>query len=179
MPGSMVVYDSHYGNTERIARAIASGLSEHGEVELLPVYVALTNPPAWPELVVIGGPTQRHGMSPTLRAFIDALPQDGLADRRAALFDTRYRMATLFSGSAAGQAAGRLRRSGCKLVGPPQSFFVERDHPPADEKRRHGLERLEEGELERAAAWGRTLSTAVALDWTGHELMVATRTRMR
>lgn len=177
MPDAIVIYDSHYGNTEKIARAIATGLAEQGDVELLPAYVALTHPPAWPELVVIGGPTQRHGMSPTLRAFLDSLPQDGLADRRAALFDTRYRMAALFSGSAAGQTARRLRRSGCRLIGPPQSFFVERDRPPGDQKRRHVMERLEDGELERATAWGRTLATAAALDPTGHELAVATRAR--
>ena len=160
MLGSVIVYDSHYGNTERIARAIASGLAERGEVELIPAYVALTDPPAWPELVVIGGPTQRHGMSPTLRAFIDSLPNEGLRDRRAALFDTRYRMAALFSGSSAGEAAGRLRRAGCRLVGPPQSFFVERDRPPGDQTHRHGLERLEAGELERATEWGRMLGVA-------------------
>jgi hypothetical protein len=54
--------------------------------------------------------------------------------------------------------ASRLRRSGCRLVGPPQSFFVERDQAPHDEKRRHGLEHLEPGELERAAEWGRSLA---------------------
>jgi flavodoxin len=160
MLGSAIVYDSHYGNTEKIARAIAAGLGESGDVELIPAYVALTHPPAWPELIVIGGPTQRHGMSPTLRAFIDSLPGDSLRDHRAALFDTRYRMAALLSGSAAGQTASRLRRAGCKLVGPPKSFFVERDRPPGDEKRRHGLERLELGEIERATEWGRLLGAA-------------------
>jgi flavodoxin len=159
---AVVVYDSQFGNTLQIARAIANGLGEHGHVEVIAASEAVGRPPVWPELMVIGGPTQRHGMSPTLRAFVESLPRDGLRNTQAALFDTRYRMAALLSGSAASQAAGRVRRAGCRLVAAPESFYVERDRPPQDEKRRHGLERLEPGELERATEWGRALATAAA-----------------
>ncbi len=159
---AVVVYDSQFGNTLQIARAIASGLGEHGVVQVVAAAEA-SFPPTWPELLVVGGPTQRHGMSPTLRAFVESLPRDGLRNTRAAVFDTRYRMAALLSGSAASQAAGRVRRAGCKLVAAPESFFVERDRPPDDEKRRHGLERLEAGEIERATAWGRELAAAASL----------------
>ena len=154
-----VVYDSQFGNTEQIARAIAEGLAGHAAVEVVRVSEAAERPD-WPDLIVIGGPTQRHGMSPSLGAFVDGLPRDGLRGRRAAVFDTRYRMPALLSGSAASQAAGRIRRAGCHLLVPPESFFVARDRPTGDEKRRHGLERLEPGELERAMAWGRTLAAA-------------------
>lgn len=159
---AVVVYDSQFGNTLQIARAIASGLGEHGIVQVVPAAAVTSFPPAWPELLVVGGPTQRHGMSPTLRAFVESLPRGGLRNTRAAVFDTRYRMPALLSGSAASLAAGRVRRAGCKLVAAPESFFVERDRPPDDEKRRHGLERLEAGEIERAAAWGRELANAAA-----------------
>jgi len=54
-------------------------------------------------------------------------------------------------------AAGRLGRAGCRLAVPPESFFVSRDQPPPGEKRRHATEALEPGEVERAAAWARTL----------------------
>jgi flavodoxin len=161
---AVVVYDSQFGNTLQIARAIASGLGEHGSVEVVAASEAVARPPSWPELLVVGGPTQRHGMSPTLRAFVESLPRDSLRNTRAALFDTRYRMATLLSGSAASQAAGRVRRAGCRLVAAPESFFVERDRPPDEQRRRHGLERLEAGELERAADWGRTLATTASQD---------------
>lgn len=159
---AVVVYDSQFGNTLQIARAIANGLGEHGNVQVMAAAEAVAGPPEWPELMIVGGPTQRHGMSPTLRAFVESLPGDGLRNTRAALFDTRYRMAALLSGSAAGQAAGRVRRAGCRLVVAPESFFVERDRPAQDEKRRHGLERLEPGELERATDWGRALGAAEA-----------------
>ena len=36
-------------------------------------------------------------------------------------------MSRFLSGSAAKQAAGQLRRASCRLVAPPESFFVERE----------------------------------------------------
>ena len=111
-----------------------------------------------PDLLLVGGPTQRHGLSPTLRAFLDALPRGSLRGVGAATFDTRYHMTALLSGSAAGQVAGSLRRTGCHLVAAPESFFMERDVPPKGEKRRHKLERLENGEVERAVEWGRRVA---------------------
>ena len=155
---ALVVYDTQYGNTEQIARAIAQGLADHGPVDVLAAAEAVGRPQAAPDLLLIGGPTQRHGMSAGLRAYLEALPRDGLRGTRVATFDTRYRMAPLLSGSAAKEAAGRLRRSGFRLVAAPESFFIERDRPPDGERRRHGSEQLEPGELERAQAWGRRLA---------------------
>jgi flavodoxin len=156
---AIVVYDTQYGNTEQVARAIAEGLAGHGPVDLLAAAQAVGRPQVPPDLLLIGGPTQRHGMSPALRAYVEALPRDGLRNTRVATFDTRYRMAPLLSGSAAKDAAGRLRRSGCRIVAAPESFFIERDRPADGEKRSHGSEQLEPGELERAMAWGRRLAT--------------------
>jgi flavodoxin len=159
---TLLIYDSQCGNTEQIARAIAAGLAEHGRVEVLAASEVLGEPPERPGLLLVGGPTQRHGLSPALRAFLAELSRDSLRSTRAASFDTRYHMAAVLTGSAASQAAGQLRRAGCRLVAAPESFFVERDRPPRDEKRRHGLERLEAGELERATEWGRSLGISAS-----------------
>lgn len=156
---AVVVYDTQFGNTGQVARAIARALEAHGSVDLLVAAEAIGRPQEPPDLLLIGGPTQRHGMSPTLRAYVEGLHRDGLRNTRVATFDTRYRMAPLLSGSAAKDAAGRLRRSGFRLVAAPESFFIERDRPPDGEKRRHGSEQLEPGELERARAWGDRLAS--------------------
>ena len=156
---AVVVYDTQYGNTERVARAIAQGLGDHLAVDLLAATVALGQPASSPDLLLIGGPTQRHGMSPALRAYVDALPRDGPHNTRVATFDTRYRIAPLLSGSAAKDVASRLRRSGYRLIAAPESFFIERDRPADGAKRSHGAEQLEGGELERAMAWGRRLAS--------------------
>jgi flavodoxin len=158
---ALVVCDSTFGNTTRIAQAIASGLGERVSTRIVSASAATQAPFAAPDLLLVGGPTQRRGLSPALRAFLDDLPRGSLRGVRAATFDTRYHMSALLSGSAAGQAAGQLRRTGCHLVVSPESFFMERDVPPMGEKRRHELERLEGGEVERAAEWGRHIAAQV------------------
>lgn len=154
---ALVIYDSEFGNTEKVARAIMKSLSEHYAVRAVPVSEATSTNLEAPDLLLFGGPTQKHGMSPKLSALLSGIPQKSLSGLRAAAFDTRYRMARLLSGSAAWQAAGHLKKAGCKLVAEPESFFVERDVPPKGEKRRHALERLEPGEIERAGEWARRL----------------------
>jgi flavodoxin len=156
---TVVIYDSSFGNTARIAQAIGRGAATLGDVRVLSVGDA-GGGLAQPDLLLVGGPTQHHRTSPELRTFLEALPRRSLQRVPAASFDTRYRMAAFLSGSAAKEAAGRLRRAGCQLVAPPQSFFMEKDVPRKGEKRRHALEGLEEGEIDRAEEWGRSVATA-------------------
>jgi flavodoxin len=139
---AVLVCDSEFGNTARIAQAIADGLGGRVAVRIATASEAMAELPLAADLLLVGGPTQRHGLSPALQAFLAALPKNGLRGVPAATFDTRYRMSALLSGSAAQKAAGRLRRAGCRVVSSPESFFVIRDVPPHCEKRRHGLERL-------------------------------------
>jgi hypothetical protein len=156
---TVVICDSAFGNTARIARAIGLGAATVSEVRVLSVDEAAGRvEPA--DLLFVGGPTQRHRMSPGLGAFLEALPRRSLQRVPAASFDTRYRMTAFLTGSAAKEAAGRLRRAGCQLIAPPESFFMEKDVPPKGERRRHALEGLQIGELERAEEWGRSVARA-------------------
>ena len=153
---TVVVYDSKFGNTERIADAIARGVGTLGSVLVMDTAEATglgQGPAGRPDLVLLGGPTQRRAASVALRAFIDALPA-GLRGVPVATFDTRYRGSTWIMGSAAAEAAKVLRKAGGELVAPPESFFIGRGGP---------LERqtLEAGEVERAEAWGRAVGTSV------------------
>jgi flavodoxin len=158
---AVVVCDSTFGNTARIAQAIARGLGERVSTRVVPASAAIEAPFEAPDVLLVGGPTQRHGLSPAVLAFLDSLPRGSLRGVRAATFDTRYHMTALLSGSAARQAAGSLRRRGCNLVVSPESFFMDRDVPPKGERRRHELEQLENGELERAEEWGRRIAAQV------------------
>jgi flavodoxin len=153
---TVVVYDSKFGNTERIADAIARGVGTLGSVVVMDTAEAAgidQQPADRPDLVLIGGPTQRRSPSPALRAFVDALPA-GLRGVPVATFDTRYRGSTWIMGSAAAEAAKVLRKGGGELVAPPESFFIGRGGP---------LERqtLETGEVERAEAWGRAVGASL------------------
>ena len=152
---TLVVYDSKFGNTEKVAQAIARGIGQLSEVQVTAAseathtLAALTSPP---DLVLIGGPTQNRGPSEGLRALMKALPEifRGIP---AACFDTRYRGPVLLMGSAASAAGKALVKSGAELVAPPESFYIVR-HGPMEHQT------LEPGELERAAAWGRAVATA-------------------
>jgi flavodoxin len=146
----LIVYDSQFGNTERIARAIAARL---GSAQLLRVEAAGARDLTTCDLLIAAGPTQRQKASPAMQAWIERLPRGVLKNVPAAAFDTRYRMSRFLTGSAAERIASRLKRAGARLVVPPESFFMERDVPPQGEKRRHEMEQLEPGEEERANEW--------------------------
>jgi flavodoxin len=140
---SLVIYESEYGNTEKIARAIAEALGKHGEARVTPVS-AITSLSAQerPDVLAVGAPTQRHGLPPTVKELLEKSPEGALAGVRALAFDTRYERARWITGSAAKEIAKRLHHLGCKVLADPESFFVEGSEGP-----------LEPGEEDRARAW--------------------------
>ncbi len=157
----LIVYDSVYGNTEQVARAIAAALAPAHSVRLVKTDQIARLDAASIDLLIVGGPTHRHRMSSPIAAVLKATPRGALKGVKAATFDTRYRMAEWLSGSAGSGIARRLRKLGGSLQAPPESFFIERDMPPQGEKRRHNLERLEIGEVERATRWAMKIMSAV------------------
>jgi hypothetical protein len=108
------------------------------------------------ELLVVGSPTRAFRPTPAVAAFLKTIPANGLKGVRVAAFDTRIAvkdvnnvllnvMARIFGYAAAPIAAG-LTKSGGALALPPEGFFVKASEGP-----------LKDGELERAAAWGKQL----------------------
>jgi len=68
---TVVVYDSKFGNTERIADAIARGVGTLGSVLVMDTAEATgtgQGPAGRPDLMLLGGPTQKRAPSPALRA---------------------------------------------------------------------------------------------------------------
>ena len=165
---ALVVYESMFGNTARIANAIGRGLAERG----MAVTVAAIDDAEMleiPALLVVGGPTHAHGLStastraaavadhdnafdePTmgegLRAWLSSLPEG--RERSAAAFDTRISAPKWITGSAARRIGDRLERHGYRLAIDPESFLVTRHNE------------MVEGEPERAEAWAAALSDAL------------------
>jgi flavodoxin len=143
---TLVVYDSQYGNTERIAQAIADTLRTYGQAQA--VHVAQAHPMEFQgvDLLIVGCPTQRWRPTLAMQSFlVNASPQrlGGLA---IACFDTRYRAAVWMTGSAARHMDRQLRTMGIEPLVPPESFFVSDSQGP-----------LVSGELDRAVAWARKL----------------------
>ncbi|MTV27167.1 flavodoxin family protein [Nitriliruptoraceae bacterium ZYF776] len=163
---ALVVYESMFGNTQDVARAIAEGLGDRYEVTLQEVGHAPRSVDPTVALLVVGGPTHAFGMSRnTTRASAEEQAEEPLVsvgeglrewlahlevtpDLPAATFDTKADQPWL-PGSAANAAARRLRGHGCRLVARPASFLVSGVQGP-----------LVDGELDRAREFGRSLGAA-------------------
>ncbi|TRO49871.1 flavodoxin family protein [Candidatus Bathyarchaeota archaeon] len=146
---ALIVYDSVYGNTEKIARAIGDAIA--GEVEVHRAgEVNVSELDAF-DLIVVGSPTHGGRPTPAVRGFIDEAPASALKGVNVAAFDTRSpaKWARIF-GFAAGRIGDSLKRKGGKLVVPPEPFFVEGTEGP-----------LKEGELERATGWAEDIVKSI------------------
>ncbi len=60
---AVIVYESMFGSTKKVAEAIAEGLADCAEVSVVPVTSADAHILDGKDLVVVGGPTHTHGMS--------------------------------------------------------------------------------------------------------------------
>lgn len=165
---ALVVFESMFGNTAAIARAVGSGLAVKLETGVYEVGVAPRVLAESTGLLVVGGPTHAFGMSRAgtretaareagerliskgigVREWLDAFqfPRWGVA---GAAFDTRIDRPR-FPGAAANAIARRLRRAGVSPVLSAESFYVSATDGP-----------LLEGELERARQWGESLASTL------------------
>ncbi|MGD8243985.1 MAG: flavodoxin family protein [Anaerolineae bacterium] len=143
-----IVYDSLWGNTEKIAEAIDDALA--GEAEVLRAVDVDPSAVDAIDLLIIGSPT--HGGRPTeaVQGLLDQLAGTLPAGSHVAAFDTRLatRLVAIF-GYAAARIARTLESAGATLLVPPEGFVVEGKEGP-----------LRQGELERAAAWARQIASA-------------------
>jgi flavodoxin len=142
---ALIVYDSVYGNTEKIARAIAEVITPSGEVKVLGVGEANPSELASIDLLIVGSPTHAGRPTPAIQALLNKVPK--LQGINVAAFDTRIttKLVGVF-GYAAGRIAGNLKKKGGVIIVSPEGFFVTGREGP-----------LKEGELERAAGWAKGL----------------------
>lgn len=140
---TLIVYDSVYGNTEKIAKAIGEGVT--GEVMVQRAgETDLSKLEAF-DLIIVGCPTHGGRPTPAMRDFLNGAPEPAFKDTKVAAFDTRStnKLVSIF-GYAAGRIGNSLKSKGGSLVVSPEGFYVKGTQGP-----------LKEGELERAAAWGK------------------------
>jgi flavodoxin len=138
----LVIYDSTYGNTAKVARAIGEAFA--GETKVSSVGEANAAELNTFNLLIVGSPTQGGRPTKAMQGFLHNIPESALKGIKAAAFDTRISMklAGIF-GFAAGRIADSLTKKGA-LVLSSAGFFVTGKESS-----------LKEGELERAAAWAR------------------------
>ena len=163
---AIVVYESHWGNTAAIARAIAEGIGP--EARALSTAEATTEALSGVSLIVAGAPQMGFSLPtegmlkgiaaeagrapappdlshPAMRSWLDALP---VGSGRATAFETA---AWWSPGSAAKTILHKLEAAGYRPIVKAQRFSVQGRYGP-----------LRDGELERAKAWGTSLAQAMS-----------------
>ena len=150
----LIIYDTVYGNTEKVAQALQTALSAGNAVSLLKAHAASPAQAQQAHLLLVGSPT--HGGRPTeaVKKLLDAIPAGGLKGKRAAAFDTSsakqgegwfVRGVIDFFGCASKRISADLSAKAAEVLG-ADTFLV---------RGREGS--LLEGELERAQAWAKAL----------------------
>ncbi len=162
---AVVVYESLWGNTAAIARAIAEGIGP--EARALSTAKATGEAIAGVDLLVAGAPVIAFALPsdqireniadnpgkapsppdlthPSMRSWLDALPEGhGLS----AAFETRLRFSP---GGATPRIERGLERAGYRPIAKAHRFIVKGAYGP-----------LREGEVERARLWGVELAGAM------------------
>jgi hypothetical protein len=169
MSSAVVVYESLFGDAEKIAWAVADGLREHLDVEVVAAQDAPPDLGPDVRLLVVGGPTHVTGMPrPSTRASAvkdgaevadttkglhewldEAHPVGGVS---AAAFDTRMDHPKLLTklDHASRTEEKLLHKLGATLAAPAEHFLVVDAKGP-----------LADGEEDRARQWGVALSEMV------------------
>ena len=143
----LIIYDSVFGNTEQIARAIGNALGSREDVEIVRASNLKPEQLTKLELLIVGSPTHGGGPTPAIQDFLKKVTESAIRGIHVAAFDTRFstRLVRIF-GYAAGRIAESLERNGGTLIASPEGFFVKGKKGP-----------LKEGELERAAIWAKVV----------------------
>lgn len=154
---SLIVYFSKFGNTQRIAEAIAETLRTAGPVQVITLDQLAVSDLEGVDLVVMGSPTHRMNLPEAVRPVFETLPRRVLRGTPVAAFDTSYKMSPLLARfTAAWRLAQKLRKLGGKRVVRPETFHVvEREGP------------LYDGEIERARAWAASILGRVSAEKRG------------
>jgi len=142
---ALIVYDSVYGNTEQIAKAIGDAIT--GEVNVLRMGEVNTSELKTLDLLIVGSPTHGGRPTPAMKDFLNSVSEPDIKGINVAAFDTRLttRWVKIF-GFAAGKIAKNLIKKGGMPLLSPEGFFVKKGKGP-----------LKEGELERAASWAKEI----------------------
>ena len=152
-----IVYDSVFGNTGKVAEAIAAALGAAHAVQLLPVREAAGLKLDETDLLLVGSPTRGFRPTPEMAEFVGSLEHPDTSGCKVAAFDTRLDLDQIHPAplrwvvNAGGYAAERLQDAlqghGFAVAGLPAGFRVSGTEGP-----------MLDGELERAAAWATQLA---------------------
>jgi len=151
MTKALIVYESKYGNTKKVAEMISEGMKETAGVETELAHVDSIDKSRLKEfsVILIGSPNHVGGPVGNVKKFIKQLGKEDLAGRKVAAFDT-------YIGKDFGKAMGKMEQlitkkaSGFNLVSPGLSIKVDGMRGP-----------VSEGEDEKSKEFGRKISAGL------------------
>ena len=157
----LIIWDSVYGNTEQVGKAMAEALSSLVEVSALHVGEVSGEEVGGADLVIVGSPTRGFRPTEAIQALIKDLPGDAFKSTKVSAFDTRIaegdvgrglRLMIKVGGYAAGRIAKSMKKKGADVIATEGFFVQDREGP------------LKQGECERAAAWARDVVSGVPVE---------------
>ena len=133
MAKALVVYDSMFGNTVKIANSLAAGLKNDGvDADIVKADAVKVDELGGVDLLCVGSPVHAWNMTKAVKEFLDGLKGTaGLAGKRAFAFDTK--MKTRFSGSAADKIEKKLKDAGFVIAKRNETAIVKAKEGPLEE----------------------------------------------
>jgi flavodoxin len=156
---ALVIYDTYFSNTEKVAQAVGRGLGTDYEVSVVKVDAVKPEMLEGLDFLVVGSPTRAFSPTPASKTFIRKLSANQLSGVKVTAFDTRLpinektpgilRFLAGIFGYADKPLLDELKKKGGVQVVPSEGFLVTDSEGP-----------LAEGELERATEWGKAIRKA-------------------
>jgi len=135
---TLVIYDTNYGNTKKIAKAIASKLGKN--TKTVSVVDLKKKDIKGVDVLVMGCPVIACSPTEKMSQFLASFKDNELKGIKAASFDTRMKL--FFFTNAAKKISKELARAGAVIIAKPQDFYVQKAEGP-----------LRDGEMEKAVVW--------------------------
>lgn len=130
---ALVVYDSVYGNTAKVARALAAGLESEGvAADVVKVDVVSFDELYNIDLLCVGGPVHAWNASKPMKDFLERLKSvKSLAGKKTFAFDTK--MKSRLAGSAGGKIERKLKDLGLVVAKNSESAIVKGREGPLED----------------------------------------------
>ncbi len=118
-----VVFDSRFGNTEKVARSLGAGLSESGvRTVMVGTKAATEELLKASDLLCFGAPTEAFTSSKPMKDFLRRLRKEDLNGKLGFVFDTKLN--SRLSGSAGKYIETELLKLGVVMAAPRESAAV-------------------------------------------------------
>jgi len=135
---ALVIYDTNYGNTKKVAKIIAGKLWK--DTQLVAIADLKKKDLKGVQVLIAGCPVIGWNPTDKMNQFLADLKDNELQGVKAASFDTRMKL--FFFTDAAKKISKELSRAGAVIIARSQDFYVKKAKGP-----------LRKGEKERAIVW--------------------------